>query len=140
MKQSKTASSRLDERLKQGSKTIFFWTLAWLICTALLAFGPKLIWNFNIPITLSVVALNIIAGIRMLWVNKQHLAQMDELQRKIHMNAMAVSLGLTMIFGSLYGLLEPAGLLDHTPNPGNILFVMGISYLVSVVLNNRKYS
>jgi len=135
-----SGNPELDKRLKKGARNVFIWTSVWLICTALLAFGPKLLWDFNTKITLVVVVANVLSGVKMLLVNKQHLELMDELQRKIQMNAMAVSLGLTMIFGSLYGLLEPAGLIEYTPNPSNILFVLGISYMVALVINHRKYA
>ncbi len=133
-------SNNLNERIKKSNKQIFIWTFAWLVSTALLAFGPKLIWDFNIYVTYVVIAINVGLGIKMLLVNKNLLDNMDELQRKIHLNAMGISLGVTMIFGSLYGLLEPSGVLAYTPQPANILFVMGISYIISVFLSARKYS
>ena len=106
---------------------------------ALLAFGPKLIWDFNVTISLSVIAVNVFFGYRIIITNKKHLDGLDELQRKLHLNAMAISLGVSMVFGAVYGLLEPARLLESTPSPSNILFVMGISYLISLVINFRKY-
>lgn len=133
-------NEKLATRLKRGTIQIFIWTFAWLVSTALLAFGPKLLWDYDSAITWLVIISNFALGIKMLLVNKRHFEDMDELQRKIHFNAMAVSLGLTMISGCLYGLLEPAGILAETPQPSNLLFVMGISYILSVFLNARKYA
>ncbi len=139
MTESPQSQDNLDSRLKKSNKSIFIWTTAWLLTTASLAFGPKLIWDFNMLISGFAVLLNIAFGIKMLLANKSLFDGMDELQRKIHFNAMAVSLGVTMILGCLYGLLEPAGILEETPPPSNILFVMGISYLIAVFVNFRKY-
>ena len=44
---------------------------------------------------------------------------MDEMQRKIQFEAMAVSLGVSMVFGAIYGLLEAVKLIEHSPNPSN---------------------
>jgi hypothetical protein len=132
-------SPSLAQREKASKKSLFIWTLGWLLSLALLAFGPKFIWDFNVAISLGVIALNLFFGYWMIIVNKKHLDGLDELQRQLHLNAMAISLGVSMVFGAVYGLLEPARILESTPNPSNILFVMGLSYLISLVINFRKY-
>ena len=132
-------SPSLAQREKASKKSLFIWTLGWLLSLALLAFGPKFIWDFNVAISLGVIALNLFFGYWMIIVNKKHLDGLDELQRQLHLNAMAISLGVSLVFGAVYGLLEPARILESTPNPSNILFVMGLSYLISLVINFRKY-
>ena len=133
-------SNSLDHRTRVNNKQLFIWTSMWLLTTALMAFGPKLMWDFDKTFTLIAAILNLLAGVKMLLVNKAFLNGLDELQRKIHFNAMAISLGVTMISGTLYGLLQPSGLIDFSPNPSNLLFVMGISYLVAIAVNNKVYS
>lgn len=140
MSNSSASSEKLDQRLVRGSKQLFVWTLAWLLSTAALAFGPKLIWQFNSAITLSILVLNVLLGIKLIFAFKAHLQDMDEMQQKIHFNAMAISLGSTFIAGNIFGLLEPAGLTESTTSPSNLLFVMGISYLITVIVNFRRYS
>lgn len=134
-----TASTTLAQRNKASTKTLFLWTLGWLLSLALLAFGPKLLWDFNVAISLSVIAVNLVFGYCMIITNKKYLDGLDELQRQLHLNAMAISLGVSVVFGAIYGLLEPARLLDATPSPSNILIVMSISYFISLVINFRKY-
>lgn len=134
-----TTSTTLAQRYKASKKSLFVWTLGWLLSLALLAFGPKLIWDFNVIISLSIIAVNVFFGYQMIITNKKYLDGLDELQRQMHLNAMAISLGVSMVFGAIYGLLEPARILETTPSPSNILFVMGISYLISLVVNFRKY-
>jgi hypothetical protein len=133
------ASTTLDQRCKASKKSLFVWTLGWLLSLALFAFGPKFIWDFNFIISLSSIAVNLFFGYQMIITNKKHLDGLDELQRQLHLNAMAISLGVSVVFGAIYGLLEPARLLETTPSPSNILFVMGVSYFVSLVVNFRKY-
>ena len=134
-----TTTTTLAQRNKASTKTLFLWTLGWLLSLALLAFGPKLLWNFNVTISLAVIAVNLVFGYCMIITNKNYLDGLDELQRQLHLNAMAISLGISVVFGAIYGLLEPARLLDATPSPSNILIVMSISYFISLVINFRKY-
>lgn len=134
-----TTTTTLAQRNKASTKTLFLWTLGWLLSLALLAFGPKLLWNFNVTISFAVIAVNLVFGYCMIITNKKYLDGLDELQRQLHMNAMAISLGVSVVFGAIYGLLEPARLLDATPSPSNILIVMSISYFISLVINFRKY-
>lgn len=134
-----TTTTTLAQRNKASTKTLFLWTLGWLLSLALLAFGPKLLWDFNVAISLAVIAVNLVFGYCMIITNKKYLDGLDELQRQLHLNAMAISLGVSVVFGAIYGLLEPARLLDATPSPSNILIVMSISYFISLVINFRKY-
>lgn len=129
-----------DERLKKDSKTLFFWTTLWVLSVAALAFGPKLVWSFQYSITIPALLINLTLGVKMLIAHKQHLDEMDDLQKKVHFNAMAISLGMTMILGNIYGLLKPIGLLEEHAAPSNLLFVMGISYLLTIFINFRKYA
>ena len=140
MSQVNAKPSSLTARLKMTTRRVFIWTLLWLISTALLAFGPKFIWDFEQTWSVLAIVLNLLLGLKMLLANKAHLNVLDEMQRKIHFNAMAVSLGITMITGTVYGLLEPAKILASTPNPSNLLFVMGFSYLIAIMVNNKAYS
>lgn len=132
-------TDKLESRLNKGTKQIFVWTLAWLLSNALVIFGAKLLWDNQREMTVAAIALNLILGIKLIFVFKNHLKDMDELQRKIHFNAMAISLGSTMIFGNAFGFLAPTGLIENTPSPSNLLIIMGISYIVAVIVNYRRY-
>ncbi|RUO74162.1 hypothetical protein CWI80_02065 [Pseudidiomarina sediminum] len=134
-----STETTLAERNKRTTRSLFIWTSGWVLSLALVAFGPKFLWDFAETYTLIAIAVNLFFGYKMILANKRHLDGCDELQRRIHFNAMAISLGVSMVFGALYGLLEAVRLLSETPNPANILFVMGISYMVSIFIGFRKY-
>ncbi|CUS47573.1 MAG: Herpesvirus Glycoprotein B [Idiomarinaceae bacterium HL-53] len=127
------------EREKQSTKSIFIWTLSWVLSLALVAFGPKFLWNYNVSISVVLILINLFFGYKMIMANKQMLDGLDELQRTIHLNAMAISLGVSMVSGAVYGLLEGIRVISFTPNPSSILFVMGITYIVSFIIGVRKY-
>lgn len=132
-------NSSLAERTKNSNKVIFTWTLAWVLSLALLAFGPKFLWDFAVGYSIAVIVVNLFCGYKMILANKLMLDGLDELQRKLHLNAMAISLGVSLVFGAVYGLLEGIRLISFPPNPSNILVVMGLSYIISLLISTRKY-
>ncbi|WP_371194107.1 hypothetical protein [Glaciecola sp. SC05] len=133
------SDNNLKNRMKKSAFQLMIWTSAWVISLALVAFGPKFIWDFNTAATTVAICVNVLMGMQMIIANKRHLEDMDEMQRKIQFNAMAISLGTSMVFGAVYGLLETVKIISHAPNPSNILFVMGISYGIAIFFNYRKY-
>ena len=127
-----TPSNHLNSGLKSTAKGLFIFTGIWVASVALLTFGPKVWWEYHVLTTLLVIALNLLTGAMMLFAFFRHLKSMDVLQRQTHLEAMALTLGITMIFTVVYGSLPTAQLLADT-HPTNILFVMGITYMLAVM-------
>lgn len=124
-------TSSLDRSIKQSNHRLFLSTAAWVGSTALLTFGPAM-WQYHVPTTLFAIAFNLLAGTLMLFAFFRLLKSMDELQRQTHLEAMALAFGATLIFTVIYGSLPTVQLLADT-QPTNILFVMGITYILSVI-------
>ena len=127
-----TPSNHLNSGLKSTAKGLFIFTGIWVASVALLTFGSKVWWEYHVLTTLLAIALNLLTGAMMLLAFFRHLKSMDELQRQTHLEAMALTLGITMIFTVVYGSLPTAQLLADT-HPTNILFVMGITYMLAVM-------
>nr|WP_297348580.1 hypothetical protein [uncultured Glaciecola sp.] len=138
--QTKKTNNSIAKKSKRNTKSLAIWTSAWLVSLAIVAFGPVLLWDYHQAISLCTIGLNVIMGYKMIMANKQHLEDLDELQQRIHLVAMAMSLGVSIVFGAVYGLLESIRLVEFQPDPSGVLFVMGISYAVSMILAHRKYS
>ena len=122
----------LQAGLKKSTFQLFLATGAWVASTALMSFGPSSFWDFNVAVTSLAIAANLIAGSFMLYSFFKHLKNMDELQRQTHLEAMALTLGITMVLTVIYGALPQAKVLAST-QPANVLFVVGISYILSVI-------
>ena len=122
----------LHAGLKKSTFQLFLATGAWVGSTALMSFGPSTFWDFDVAVTFLAIAANLIAGGFMLYSFFRHLKNMDELQRQTHLEAMALTLGITMVLTVIYGALPQANLLTSA-QPGNVLFVIGISYILSVI-------
>ena len=63
----------------------------------------------------------------------------DELQTKIHLEAMALTLGLTVVVGISYEISFDFGIINSEPETEYLIMFIGITYIVSVLLNFRRY-
>ena len=73
---------------------------------AIAAFAPKYAWDFNALLSSITIVINIVIGFGMLLANRKYLQGLDEMQRKILFDAMAFSLGVGLVLGTSYELLE----------------------------------
>jgi len=124
---------------KENTLRLFFWTGAWVLATAGVAFGSKYLWNFNGWLTIIAVLIHLGLGLVMIKVFKQFLLGLDELQRKIHLDAMALSLGIGLVFGCSYEMLEDIKLISFQPEIPHLIIVMYLTYAVGAILGIRKY-
>ncbi len=123
----------------KNTSRLFIWSVVWVLVTAGVAFGPKNIWNFNTWLTIIAVLIHIGIGLGMIRVFKQFLLGLDELQRKIHLDAMALSLGIGLVFGCSYEMLEDIKLIPFQPEIPHLIIVMYLTYAIGAILGNRRY-
>ena len=121
----------LTEQLRQTQRPLFLFTGLWVVSTAILTFGPKY-WSYQFGLTVFAILLNLVAGATMLIAYLRHIKTMDELQRQTHLEAMSLTLGITMIITVVYGALSKIGILSSA-HPTNILVFMSATYLCTVV-------
>ncbi|MDB4668830.1 hypothetical protein OAF50_02780 [bacterium] len=124
---------------KKNTIRLFFWSVAWVLATAGASFGPKSLWDFNTLPTILGVLVHIGIGFGMIRMFKQYLLGLDELQKKIQLDAMALSLGIGLVIGSSYELLEDIKLIPFEPEIPHLLILMSLTYVVGTVLGHRKY-
>ena len=134
-----TDTCDITAQTKKNTLRLFFWTGAWVLATAGAAFGPRFLWDFNTLPTILGVLVHIGIGFGMIRMFKQYLLGLDELQRKIQLDAMALSLGIGLVLGSSYELLEDIKLIPFEPEIPHLLILMSLTYVVGTVLGHRKY-
>ena len=115
------------------------WTLAWLASTALLGFGAQYIWDYQPAYSITALMTHLALGVTMIMVNVKHLANLDELQRKITMDAMGITLGVGLIAGIAYEQMENIKLISFEPEISHLIMLMAFTYIVSILIGNRKY-
>jgi hypothetical protein len=139
MSYSKTESSNWAKRNAKNTVRLGIWTGAWLVTTALLAFGPKLLWDFNTPLTVLAVLVNLAVGGGMILANKTYLGGLDEMQQKIFRDSAALTLGVGLVAAVSYEMLEDIRLISFEPEISHLLILMALTFLGAMIAGNRKY-
>ena len=124
---------------KQATKRLALWTLMWLLCQALASFGPLIVWQEQATVTLVAIGLTVLSGIGMIHANIIHLRSLDELQQKIQLESMALTLGLVLVFGLAYSLLDTTDIISVDAEISVVVIFMGLTYLAAMLLNNQRY-
>ncbi len=124
---------------KKKTKHLAYWTLAWVLTTALASFGPTLMWGSNSVYSLLAIALNVIAGIFMVFANIKQMKSLDELQQKIQLDAMGISLGCTLVLGIAYSLLASSHVIGAHAEISHLIIIMGLSYLAAILVGQARY-
>ncbi len=116
------------------------WTWSWVATMAIASFGPKYIWDDHTTLTVLAVTVNFANGIFMIIANRNLFNSFDELERKIHLESLALTLGLAVVVGLTFSLLDVTNLIGFDAEISNLVMFIGITYLVCVTINTRRYS
>ena len=116
-----------------------YWTFAWVATMAVAAFGPKLAWNFATWPTVVAVLVNLGVGFGMIMANRRYLQGLDELNRKIFLDAGALTLGVGLVCGLSYELLEDIKLITFEPEISHLVILMSLTFLVGMIAGHRRY-
>ena len=123
----------------QNTRHLAYWTLAWLVTTATAAFGPRKIWDFATVPTMLAVAVNLGVGFGMIVAIRRHLRGLDELHRKIFLDAAALSMGVGLVVGLAYELFEDIKLISYQPEISHVFMLMTVTFMIGMISGNRKY-
>ena len=126
------------EILKKNTKNLAIWTVAWVGTLAILTIGSNELWD-SLTLTKIGLVINFAVGIGMIIANKNLFNYYDELQRKIHLEAMALTLGLTVVVGISYEVSFDFGIINSEPETEYLILFISFSYIISVLLNSRRY-
>jgi hypothetical protein len=123
---------------RRNTLVLAYWTLFWLVTLALAAFGPKLWWGFETIPTVAAVLINLAVGLGMILAMKRHLAGMDEMQQKIFRDASLLSLGVGLVFGNSYELLEDIKLISFQPEISHLIILMTLTFMAGMMIGQHK--
>lgn len=128
------------EKNKKNTIRLGFWTAAWTVTVALATFGPPFLWEYDKTLTILAIVVNLAIGVGMIIANKHHLEGLDELQQKIQLEAMALALGVTLIVGIAYSLLDITNVISTDAEISYLIILMGMTYLGTTIFKRKRYS
>ena len=126
------------KKQKKPTKILLIWVLAWVVSTAVLSAGVNNLWD-SLLLTKIGLFINLVLGVGMIIANKNLFNYYDELQKKIHFEAMALTLGLTVVVGLVYEISFDFGVISSEPEFEYLVFFICFSYCTSIVINSLRY-
>lgn len=139
MNQLKAPEKGYESRMRTNVIQVFRWSGAWAGTCALLAFGPKFLWNKASVFTLLAIGLNVCVGIRAIVVNKKYFEELDELQRKVHLNSLAITVGVAIITCVPYSLMDSYHVIPFHADILYLVVLMGLTYGACNLYGTRRY-
>ncbi len=130
----------MKKERKKNLYNLALWTWSWVATLVIASFGPKYIWDDHTVLTALAVSVNFVHGILMIIANRRLFNNFDELQRKIHLESLALTLGLAVVVGLSYSLLDATNIIAYDAEISNLVIFIGLTYLVLVTLNTRRYT
>jgi len=139
MNDPKTRPEDWATRNAKNTVRLGYWTFAWLVTMAVTAFGPKLIWDQTTWLTVVAVLVNLGVGFGMIFANRRYLRGLDELHKKIFLDAGALTLGVGLVCGLSYELLDDIGLIPFQPEISHVVVLMCLTFLAGMIAGHRRY-
>lgn len=135
----KSNTGNLSKEESKRAKRLAFWAAAYVITMAVASFGPDFLWDYNQVLSIGGIVLNLGVGIGMILENIRHLNDLDELMRKIQLEAMGLSLGIGVVAGLSYTLFDVTNIIQGDAEIAYLIILIGLVYLTSLFVNYRRY-
>ncbi|MDT0643793.1 hypothetical protein RM553_13200 [Zunongwangia sp. F363] len=135
----KTQNDSRCAESRRSTVNLAIWTAAWVLSLALVTFGARCLWDFNMALTILFILVNLATGVGMLVYYVKYLRNLDELQRKISMEAMGVTLGVAVVGGLAFSTLDVTNVISFDAEISYLVILIGISYIFSIAVANSRY-
>jgi hypothetical protein len=127
--------------LKQRNKKSKIYLGSTFIWIAMMVFIDKGIlygWLVSDMLIHLLIAFDTILGIVTMFMFISYLKAMDELQRKINFDALAFSMGVTLVASITYALLTTAQIVKDSET-SDLMLIMVVSYMAAVIYGHVRY-
>ncbi|WKK84031.2 hypothetical protein QYS48_17630 [Marivirga arenosa] len=132
-------ASNWHEQRKKNLKALAIWTFAWVSTLALVTFGPKFLWEGNQVFTYLAFFLNLGFGVGMIFANRNHINGLDELDKKITFDAMAIALGVGVIGGLSFSVMDITNMIGFDAEISFLVILISITYLIATLVGKYRY-
>lgn len=138
MEKTPKASADWEAHKHRRLTRLALWSAAYIAATLLATVGPHLLWQAK-ALTVLAILLSLGAGLGMLVANIRQLDTLDELMRKVQLEAMAIALGVGIIGGIAYSLLDTENVIRGDAQIGYLIILIGLMYLVAARAGYRRF-
>ena len=134
-----TKSNEWEATKRKNVKHLAYWTGGWALTVAIAAFGPKFLWDYNSSISILAILFSTIIGVGMILMNRKYANGLDEMHRKITMEAKAIALGVGVVGGLSYSMLDAANVISFDAEIGHLVLLIGITYFIAFIVGSIRY-
>jgi len=138
MKDQNIHSSDWEKQIHKTTVWLGIWTFSWVLTVAITSFGPVM-WGENTLINLPLILLNVGIGVGMIIANIRHIKIQDEMMQKVHLEAMGISLGVAVVGGIAYSMLDATNVIPFDAEISGLVGLIGLTYLITLLINVRRY-
>ena len=138
MKQRKPENG-YQSRIRTTVIRLFYWCGAWAAATALMALGPRFLWNRAPAFTILAVGLDLAVGVGVIVANKKYIEELDELQRRVQLNSMGITLGVALVAGVPISVMDAYHVIPFHSDIAYLLILMSLTFAVSNLYGTRRY-
>jgi hypothetical protein len=139
MSQPNTPANGYQSRIRASTLRLAGWNGAWLLATALMKFGPRFFWNQALVFTLPAIGLDVAVGIGLILATKKYILELDELQQKVYLNALGITVGVALIAGVPYSVMDLYQVISFHAEIWHLLLLMGLTFSVSFLYGSWRY-
>lgn len=130
--------SDYDSRSIRDNLVLVTWVFAWMAALTVADKAALYGWWSAEWLTMLAIAVHVAIGIGMIFKFMSMLRGMDDLQRKIQLEALSLSLGISMVGCAAYSLLVTWGyIVDEEVT--DIFMLMCVSYAASSLFGVWRY-
>ena len=134
-----TKSNVWEASTRKNVRHLAYWTVGWVVTLAIATFGPIFLWDYNTSISLVVILINTIIGVGMILMNRKYIDGLDEMQRKVNMDAMAIALGVGVVGGVSYSTLDVVNVIPFDAEIGFLVMLISVTYIIAVAVGSLRY-
>jgi hypothetical protein len=114
------------------------WIFLW-VGTMVLADKAELYqWHSSALISMLAIVINAAIGLGVIFTFMRYLKELDELQRKIQLDALALSMGVSLVASFSYSLLVTAKFITGV-EVSDIILLMTLTYVVGTIVGQIRY-
>ncbi len=134
----KTAENPTEVQPKKYHALIMVWILVWAGSFVATSNAVARDW-FGGSILAGAIVLNAAIGVGMIITYMRFLKELDELQQRIQLNALAVGRGIGLVGGFTYSLMLWAG---YVVGPGILVVTMMMTggYVAGLLISRARYA
>jgi len=139
MNEAKRTHWSATETDRKNQRHIVAWSLAWILTFLGVNLAIERDWIQSDALALAATIGVTVLGLGVLLAYRRFLSHADELMRKIQLDALALTVGVGVVSGFSYTLLESAGIVTDA-EAMTLIMVMVITYIAGVVVGLRRFA